>query len=100
MPYRYQLTQKNQHGDNGWWKKTGDTLAHYFVKKLPLCGTRKFNNPDIGVQPKTAYDRRCKNCSKVRRNQLRARMNKLTTEEHRHSIDIYQSLYPSPKKPQ
>ena len=69
------MTKKNQYGDNGWWKKTGDTLAHYFTEKLPLCGTAKFNSPDIGVQVKNCYDKRCKNCSKVRRNQLRARMN-------------------------
>jgi len=76
MSYRYQLTNKNIYGDNGWWMKTGDTLAHYFHFKLPLCGTNKFNRADIGVQPKTCYDARCKNCTKVRRNQLRARMNK------------------------
>lgn len=100
MPYRYQMISKNEYQDNGWWKKTGDTMSHFFTKRLPLCGTRKFNSRSVGVLRKTAYDKRCKSCSKVRRNQLRARMN-FWSEMHQakeNALIVPQSH--SPRKPQ
>lgn len=100
MPYRYQMINKNEHGDNGWWKKTGDTMSHYFFKKLPLCGTHKFNSQNIGVQQKTAYDKRCKNCAKVRRNQLRARMNFWSEMYQAEGNTLLKLVSHSPGKPQ
>ena len=100
MPRVCNLTERNDHGDNGWWKISDREYAHYFQDKRPTCGWSPIDLQTVNLKCADRFDRKCKNCTKVRRNRLIIRMNATQAEVYgdEHSITIPFSH--SPRKPQ
>ncbi len=100
MKRKKDLPIKNKFGDNGWYKIGPQAVPHFYFFQHTLCGVSVTSgNRDHLITSEDGLHQ-CKNCIKVRRNQLRARYNQSRVSFGDQAAYILAKKSHSPKKPQ